>query len=225
MPVKPFTSDPAVLDRIRPMMNIDAEPVARLHCAAMGNSLWAQLGSPFLTTLYQGLIGDERFLGFVFLKEDGQVGGFIAGTVDTQAMMEAVYGRAKLPLAMAAGPAVLRRPRLIPRLLQTARYSQASTAGAEIKGESLFCSFEPELRGQGGAKHINKVLFDELLARGHHWVKVSTETDNEGADRQLQSWGFQDRGTFSFYGKEMVCYALDLRASHRVDPVSRHPAV
>ena len=225
MPVKPFTPDPAVLDRIRPMMNIDAQPVAHLHCAAMGNSLWAQLGETFLTTLYQALIGDERFLGFVFLKEDGQVGGFIAGSVDTQAMMEAVYARTKLPLAMAAGPSVLRRPRLIPRLLQTARYNQASAAGAEIKGESLFCSFEPELRGQGGAKHINKVLFDELLARGHHWVKVTTETDNEGANRQLKSWGFQDRGTFSFYGKEMICYALDLRASERVDAVSRHPAV
>jgi hypothetical protein len=42
---------------------------------------------------------------------------------------------------------------------------------------------------------------------------------------QLNSWGFQDRGTFFFYGKEMICYALDLQASHRVDPVSRHPAV
>ncbi len=225
MPVKPFTPDPAVLDRIRPMMNIDAEPVARLHCAAMGNSLWAQLGEPFLTALYKALIGDERFLGFVFLKDDNTVGGFIAGSVDTQAMMEAVYARAKLPLAIAAGPGVLRRPRLIPKLLQTARYNQASAAGGEIKGESLFCSFEPQLRGQGGAKHINKVLFDEFLARGHHWVKITTETDNEGANRQLKSWGFQDRGTFSFYGKEMICYALDLRASDRVDAVSRHPAV
>ena len=69
------------------------------------------------------------------------------------------------------------------------------------------------------------MLFDELLARGHSAVKVTTETDNEGANRQLQSWGFEDRGRFRFYGKEMVLYVLDLNASDRVEPVSRHPSV
>jgi hypothetical protein len=68
-------------------------------------------------------------------------------------------------------------------------------------------------------------LFDELLARGHQTVKVTTETDNKGANRQLQSWGFEDRGRFRFYGKEMVLYILNLETCERVQPISRHPAV
>ena len=47
------------MDRIRPMMNIDADPVAELHHAAMGNSLWAKLGVRFLKALYRAL--DDRF--------------------------------------------------------------------------------------------------------------------------------------------------------------------
>ena len=73
--------------------------------------------------------------------------------------------------------------------------------------------------------HINKVLFDDLLARGHSKVKVTTEADNEGANRQLRSWGFEEQGSFAFYGKDMVRYVLDLEKSQRVESLSRHPAV
>ena len=48
--------------------------------------------------------------------------------------------------------------------------------------------------------------------RGHDAVQITTEVDNEGANRQLQSWGFVDCGRFTFYGKEMVTYVLDLPA-------------
>ena len=75
------------------------------------------------------------------------------------------------------------------------------------------------------AGHINKVLFDELLARGHAQVKISTETDNQGANRQLQSWGFEVIHQFRFYGKEMQTYALNLEESDRVEARSLHRAV
>ncbi len=91
--------------------------------------------------------------------------------------------------------------------------------------ESLFCSFEPHLRGRRISGHINKVLFDELLARGHQRVKITTEVDNKGANRQLTSWGFEDSARFEFYGKPMVRYELDLVESPRVEARSRHPAV
>jgi hypothetical protein len=52
---------------------------------------------------------------------------------------------------------------------------------------------------------------------------VTTEVDNEGANRQLKSWGFLDCGRFQFYGKHMVTYVLDLEASPRVAPIGHHP--
>ena len=221
--IKPFPVEADVMDRIRPMQYRDADRVAELHHAAMGNSLWAQLGVRFLASLYRALIDSPLFLGFVYV-EDTEVKGFIAGSLDTRAMFRDVLrrrGQFFLPLAAVGA---LRRPEVLPKLVETARYSAVSGAD-DIPGESLFCSFVPDLRGKRVSGHINKVLFDELLARGHRAVKISTEVDNDGANRQLQSWGFAEAARFRFYGKDMVTYALDLTASPRVEPVSRHPAV
>ncbi len=205
------------------MMSIDIDRVAQLHHAAMGESLWSKLGLAFLRTLYAGLIDSDRFLGFVYL-EDGEVAGFIAGSTDADAMMSEVFRSRWLPLGISAVPA-LRRPGVLLRLLETARYFDKSTSGESIPAESLFCSFQPRLRGKRISGHINKVLFDELLARGFERVKITTEIDNIGANRQLTSWGFADRGRFRFYGKDMVTYVLDLVASDRVEACSRHHAV
>jgi len=220
---RPFPVDPEVMTRIRPMQYRDADRVAELHHAAMGSSLWAQLGADFLGALYRCLVDSPTFLGFVYV-EDGVVKGFIAGSVDTSEMYRDVLRRRWLFLAPALARGVARRPALIRRLAETARYGAASGA-EDVPGESLFCSFVPDLRGKRVSGHINKVLFDELRARGHELVKITTETDNEGANRQLLSWGFEPRGTFRFYGKEMVTYVLDLVRSPRVEATSRHPAI
>ena len=221
MKPKPFKVDPTVLESIRPMKAIDVERVAQLHHSAIGNSTWAKLGVRFLKALYASLIDDDRFLGFVY-EEQGRIGGFIAGSQDTDAMLSQTFRRAWPVLGMAAFPKIL-SPTIWGHLIQTQRYS--STSGGHGMPESLFCSFEPNLRGKRISGHINKVLFDELLARGHTQVKVTTEVDNKGANRQLQSWGFVDQAHFNFYGKEMVRYVLDLTISDRVEAISRHPAV
>jgi len=221
MSPRPFKPDRAVLDRIRPMAARDAAEVARLHHAAMGNSTWALLGHRFLKALYASLIDDERFLAFVY-EEDSRVCGFIAGSQDTSAMLKSTFRRVWPILAASALPRAL-SPSILGRLIETTRYTDVS--GSQHIPESLFCSFEPNLRGKRISGHINKVLFDEFLARGHARVKVTTEVDNEGANRQLKSWGFEEQDSFTFYGKPMVLYILDLEASDRVEPISRHPAV
>lgn len=221
--IKPFPVDPEVMGRIRPIQFRDADRLAELHHAAMGRSLWAQLGRPFLAALYRALVDSPYFIGFVYV-EDGAVRGFIAGSTDTSAMYRDVSRRRALVLAPSALSGLLRRPGALIQLLETARYARISGADG-VPGESIFCTFEPDLRGKRVSGHINKVLFDELRARGHDKVKITTEVDNEGANRQLQSWGFEDAGRFRFYGKDMVTYVLDLRTCPRVEPVSRHPAV
>jgi hypothetical protein len=221
--IKPFPVDPEVIGRIRPMQYRDADRVAELHHAAMGNSLWAMLGQPFLASLYRALIDSPLFFGFVYV-EDTDVKGFIAGSTDTSTMYRWVLRRRGMFVAPAALRGLATRPLLAMKLLETARYFGVSGAD-DVPAESLFCSFVPDLRGKRVSGHINKVLFDELRARGRTHVKITTEADNEGANRQLASWGFVQRSTFRFYGKDMVTYVLDLVACPRVEALSRHPTV
>ena len=225
-----FEINPQVMDKIRAMQNRDCSQVAKLHIAAMGDSLWAKLGHRFLTELYKGLVDSPYFLGFVYedfhTDKSSHIRGFIGGSTDTDDMMSDLLKGRWPVLALSALPKLISSPSLFSKLLETGRYSSRSNKeGPIISGESLFCSFEPELRGLRVSGHINKVLFDDLLARGHKQVKVTTETDNVGANRQLTSWGFESQGVFTFYGKEMVKYVLDLESSERVEAISRHPAV
>ncbi|MEC7947625.1 MAG: hypothetical protein VX265_08655, partial [Myxococcota bacterium] len=171
--VRPLEIPPEVMAAIHPLVFHDAEAVARLHHAAMGNSTWARLGVRFLTALYQNLVNTPHFIGFVY-REDGRVRGFIAGSTDPDRMMNRVFRKAWFLLAPAALPRGL-RPSTLKKLLQTPRYKEVSSAvdlPATARAESLFCSFEPGLRGKRVAGAINKVLFDDLLSRGHRYVKI-----------------------------------------------------
>ena len=214
--LNPFDVNLEVLNRIRPMCASDVSRVAFLHHQAMGKSLWAQLGQRFLREIYRGMLKTESFLGFVY-EENGQIEGFIAGSEHTSNMMQHVFFTRGHRLAV-AGLLGLRNPSVLKHLLETPFYFKNSNApnSDTIPAESLFCSFTPKLRGKRVSGHINKVLFDTLLYRKHIEIKVTTETDNRGANRQLQSWGFKDNGNFQFYGKEMVLYVLDMPTCNRL---------
>lgn len=211
---------------LRPMQARDAPAVAELHHAAMGESLWARLGIGFLTQLYRNLIDSEGFIAFVYEADHKEgVRGFIAGATDPDRVMSATFRRAWFLLGPAALPHGL-RPSVLKRLVHTARYSSASSVAGLPSGvlpESLFCSFAPELRGKRIAGHANKALFDDLLSRGYDHVKITTDTSNSAAARQLHSWGFDEVGEFKFYGKPMQAWLLDLKTSPRVEPIGRHP--
>jgi hypothetical protein len=213
-----FQVNPEVISKIRPMTRRDIIRIAHLHYLAMGNSLWAKLGERFLREIYRGLLSNQYFLGFVYV-ESGQIEGFIAGSTDTSAMMRGVF-ITRAPRLTIAALLGLRDPTVAKQLLQTLRYFSQSSQELEnnVSAESLFCSFTPKLRGKRISGHINKVLFDTLYAKGHQQVKITTETDNNGANRQLQRWGFTNKGTFQFYNKEMVTYILDFDQSDRVQP-------
>ena len=214
--LRPFEANIEVLKRIRPMCHADVRRVAFLHHQAMGKSLWAQLGQRFLREIYRGMLTTDSFLGFVY-EEHGQIEGFIAGSEDTSAMMRQVFF-SRGPRLTIAGALGLRNPKVLKHLLETPFYFRNSDSpnSDSTPAESLFCSFTPKLRGKRVSGHINKVLFDTLLERNHNTVKVTTEVDNHGANRQLQSWGFENKSQFSFYGKDMVLYILDLTACNRL---------
>ena len=219
--IKDFYAHPDIINSIRPMENRDIRRVAQLHYVAMGNSLWAQLGKHFLERIYRALLQHPSFLGFVY-EENQWIEGFIAGSEATDVMMKEIYSKHMIELGISAGLGLLRRPHqaqnIIEKLRQTQQYfEQSNIDQLEIPAESLFCSFTPRTRGKRISGHINKVLFDTLAFRGHTYVKITTETSNIGANRQLQSWGFEIQKTFLFYDKEMATYILNLNTSPRVE--------
>jgi ribosomal protein S18 acetylase RimI-like enzyme len=179
----------------------DAAALAELHAAFVPNSLWAELGPGFLRALYAALADDPRFVSFVDERPDG-IGGFVAGSTDTGALLRGVARRSAAPLALALALGL--RPRHLRRLLGTARYPSAR--GAVDAGESLFCAVRPELRRQGVAARLHHALEEVLRERGIDRVVVTTEATNAAAQAHLAALGFHREGAFTFYGKPMIRY-------------------
>ena len=153
---KPFDVNAEVMANIRPLQMTDVPRVAELHHAAMGNSLWAQLGQRFLRTLYRGLIETPHFIGFVYEDPSSRnIEGFIAGSTNTEAMFKSCF-RASAPRLGIAALLGIRNVGVARRLVQTFRYFDDSSLAFTTTAESLFCSFTPKLRGKRVSGHINK---------------------------------------------------------------------
>ena len=179
----------------------DADAIAALHAELVPSSLWAELGQGFLRTLYASLVGDPRFVSFVYETQDG-VSAFLAGSTDTGAMLRATAKRNGVRLAIQALPSM--RPSMIRRLLETGRYPRLR--GSTGAGESLFCAVRPELRRQGIAAGLHEALERVLRAQGIDRLVVTTEASNPDAHEHLRALGFHQEGQFQFYGKPMVRY-------------------
>lgn len=220
--LNPFPIDEQVMQAIRPMKPGDCKQVALLHGKAMGKSLWAKLGLPFLAALYECLLKDTSFLGYVYQSPQAtSIEGFIAGSTNSRLLYRRTARKYWSHLIIPFLLGILRSPSVLWHLVVTPVYFDRSGSSLGITAESLFCSFEPGLRGKRVSGHINKVLFDELLRQGYKQVKITTEADNPGSNRQLQSWGFTQARQFSFYGKPMVTYVLDLCGHPRLQQPER----
>lgn len=217
-PIGPLDVDPGELKNIRPMVEKDIIQISKIHQEIMGNTLLGKLGTRFLMEIYSGLLEHESFVGYVYL-DSKKVKGFIAGSDDGPKMMKEVFRKRWRRLTWAALKGIAMAPTAIFPLFSTFHYfSKSGVRGLEdIKAESMFCAFEKEFRGKRISGLINQVLFNELAHRGRKYVKITTESDNKGAFRQLSSWGFEKMGTFRFYGKEMTAWRLDLENCPRVD--------
>lgn len=217
-----FPIDKQVLSRIRPMVQKDVPAVSKMHAMTMADTLWGKLGEPFLQTLYGALLTHPDFLGYVYV-EDETVRGFIAGTLNGPQMMKQTFRANTAKILRATAKGLAGHPKSAFLLARTFGYFKTSQLpGLEnIRAESMFCSFAGELRGTRISGVINKVLFDEVAANGHKFIKITSEADNRGAIRQLTSWGFENLGVFHFYGKDMIAWRLNLENCERVNPKDR----
>ena len=194
-----------ILVNLRPLNPNDISQVARFHSSYIPYSTFAQLGIPFLKTLYQGFLNSDY--GFVYTCwEGGKMQGFIAGTTDSQRLLRSLFRRHLFFLLLVSLKALFRRPRLLYPLFQTFHYPRRTDL-PQTKAELLFIAVKPESRRKGiGHKLILKSL-EELKRRGIDGVKVSVERKNQGTINLLKKMHFSQERKFSFYQRERILFS------------------
>ncbi len=201
------------------MTPADAADAARLHAAHLTYSFFAGLGERFLRRLYRRLAKSPRGIGFV-VETDAGVRAFITATTDAAGLRRELILKDAWAAGFWAAFALLRKPRLIGRALETFAYG-ARTDLPGVRAEMLFISIDPALRRRGLAVKLIDLVLDEFRRRGVEQTKVVTDAANAPVNALLNKFGFERRGEFPLHGKTMVLHSRslnDLPRGQRRDP-------
>jgi ribosomal protein S18 acetylase RimI-like enzyme len=176
----------------------DIERVVAVHRAAFQSFFLTSLGPRFLARLYGGYLAHPS--GILLVAGDGGEGerrgagagagdarirGFVAGTTDPEAFYGWLRRSNGLAMALAAAPALARRPLGVGRRLASAvRYR--GQAPQRVTGAALLASLavHPDAARQGMGGVLVAAFVERALEAGRDVTYLST--DVAGNDRVLE---------------------------------------
>jgi ribosomal protein S18 acetylase RimI-like enzyme len=167
-------------------------------------------GTGFLRLLYQEWL--RQGLAFlVVASQETELAGFVLGCPDSSRLMSAIYRR---PWVF-VGPVLkvlLRKPTVLPRLLETLFYSRREDC--QVKAELVVIAVKAGQRSQGLGRSLLKRLDREFAAREIGSYKVTVHSEMEASNRFYRQNGFLEYHRFWLYGVEWCLY---LREPERTD--------
>ncbi|MEW5804097.1 MAG: GNAT family N-acetyltransferase [bacterium] len=182
-------SYPKLSEAIKSVLLNDLPQVVDIHIKSFPNFFLTFLGKDFLLLLYKGICNepDGIILG-AFL--DDQIEGFIAGVTNQCGFYKRLIKRQKWAFAFASLKALLRCPRIAPRLLRALRKpSEAQQASAEACLMSI--AVRPEYEGKGIGRQLVEAFNQELINRGISSVCLTTDKNhNDRVNQFYQKLGF-----------------------------------
>lgn len=181
---------------IRSMNPETVQQVVAVHEEAFPDFFLTELGGKFLRLYYRSLAEAPEGIGLVAVVEGGGVVGFAAGSTAPAGFYRTLLRRRWLLFAIAALPAVLRRPSRVGRVLSALRHpsrqpTQPGTAGLHSLASA------PGAQGSGVGGALVEAFVREALDAGSNRVRL--ETDASGNDRVVE---FYDRHGFAVVGEE-----------------------
>jgi ribosomal protein S18 acetylase RimI-like enzyme len=165
----------------------DVDDVVAVHRAAFASFFLTSLGPRFLAHLYAGYLAHPS--GILVVADDAAGGtpirGFVAGTTEPEAFYAWLRRRRGPAMALAAGPALARRPLGVGRRLVSAiRYR--GEAPQRVPDAALLASLavHPDSSGRGLGGVLVGAFVGRALEAGRSVTYLSTDVD--GNDRVLE---------------------------------------
>jgi ribosomal protein S18 acetylase RimI-like enzyme len=195
---------------IRPILPNDLTWVINVHLESFPGFFLTFLGREFLTLLYKNIQCDPDGIVLVALS-DKRLEGFIAGVTQQFGFYQRLIKRQKWAFARAAVGALLKQPKIAPRLLKALRRPQESkTASAQACLMSM--GVRCESQGKGIGKQLVRAFCQTLAERGVKALCLTTDQENnEQVKRFYQRLGFYVVRTYTTpEGRVMNEYIISL---------------
>ncbi len=179
---------------VRPLAPGDVQDATQVHLEAFPGFFLSALGPAFVRELYRGFCRLEDSMGFVAVGDNGRVIGVVAGTSRPAAFFRRLLARRWYAFAMAALPAVLRRPLVLRRVLRGLTYrgdAPDPASGALLSSIAV----APSAQGSGAGSALVQAFCHEAAQRGVARVYLMTDHDhNDAINCFYQRQGFQLTG-------------------------------
>ncbi|WP_262848055.1 GNAT family N-acetyltransferase [Mumia quercus] len=164
---------------VRPARLCDVAEVVRVHRAGFPGFFLTSLGPRFLVAFYSGLVRLDLGILFVALRGTAVV-GFVGGSPDQASFYRALLRRRGPQLALAALPALLRRPASTARLLR-GRERLHDDEAAAVPACLMSLAVDPALHAHGYGRALVQAFEHELRSRGSAGYVLTTDADGNDA--------------------------------------------
>ena len=196
---------------IKEMRKEDIPGVVAVHLAGFEGFFLSVLGPAFLRELYFSLTEDLHGICLVAMEQD-RVLGFVAGTSKSSGVYSRLLRQRLVRFCLAAVPAVLKQPAIVPRLINRIRSPHGEGAPTLSRGTLMSIAVHPSQQGKG----IGQVLVRDFLERaaqaGCKEVDLTTDKEqNELVNHFYKQQGFRLERTFTTpEGRRMNQYLIEL---------------
>lgn len=174
--------------RVEAATGADLVEIAALHYRAFPRFFLSSLGERFLYELYLAIVEDPT--GIVLVERTGGVlRGFVAGTVQPTAFYRRLALQRSWHFALAAIPAVVRRPLIVPRLMRA--FGRATTAHPASCALLMSIAVDPASQGHGVGGALIRSFISVCRTRGVRSVMLHTDRlDNMAVNDFYSRHGF-----------------------------------
>lgn len=175
--------------QIRPMVAHDTPAVVSIHLAAFPDFFLTFLGPRFLRLLYSEAVACGEIA--LVAEVSGRPVGFVVGSARPGGFYGQLIRRRLVAFALAALPAVARRPGIV---LRVARALRRPTEGRKPKGTATLMSLgvDPAAQGLGAGRALVQAFLDAAGRRGASKVDLTTDqSGNERTNKFYEALGFR----------------------------------
>jgi GNAT superfamily N-acetyltransferase len=191
----------ATTQNVRPtavcaMSKGDLQGVVAVHLRSFPHSFLSELGSVFLTCLYDEIMRDPSGIALVF-RTGSRVDGFVAGTSQPLRFYRRLLLRRWYRFAFAAALPALSNPRMISRLLNAFRKPREEADYADC-GLLMSLAVDPSCQGGDVGRTLVSSFLDVCRARSLKLVHLTTDhLNNDRVNAFYQKLGFRLHRTFA----------------------------
>ncbi|MEI6809439.1 MAG: GNAT family N-acetyltransferase [bacterium] len=193
------------------MTDSDVEAVVSLHIRAFPGFFLSVLGHRVLREFYRSFCFDSS--GVALVAEDvnpSRIVGVVAGPVVPEGYFRRLLANRWWAFCLACASAVVRNPRIVPRLWRALSYRGAPP---DDRPRALLSSIavSPEARNRGFGLLLVNAWVDAVRMRGATGCYLTTDAENNNAvNRFYERAGWMRQGSFkTLEGRRMNMYVLD----------------